>query len=125
MEPEITIQGTEDTGIIKTTTWPDGSPAIIEMTTPKGHFEEHRTENGRYISTPGARTLPEDDIHQALGRFREGDWGNTDKEDGKMNDLSRSDGEGIALGIYESGETTFWVHGDGPNTPTVLLPHEY
>ena len=125
MTPEISIEGTEETGIVKTTMWPDGGPAIIEVTAPRGHFEEHRAENGSYISTPGARTLPEEDIHQALGRFRKGDWGNVDQDSREMNDLSRSDGEGTIMGIYQSGQTTFWVHGDGPNTPTVLFPHEY
>ena len=42
-----------------------------------------------------------------------------------MNDLNRCDEEGAATGVYQNGEKTFWVHENGQNTPTALLPREY
>ena len=134
-QPRETGKHGKDGTEVTTTSWPDGSAVrtevtpqglpVITVTAPRGHFGRHQSGHGPYISTPGARELDQADLLEALGRFRAGDWGDACEEEREMNDLSRSEGEGVSMGVYTSGGATFWIHQIDQNEPTALLPEEY
>ena len=121
---EITTASWPDGSAVRTMVPPQGAP-VITVTAPRGHFGRHESEHGPYISTPGARKLDQTDLLEALGRFRAGDWGDACEEDREMNDLSRSGGEGVVMGVYSSGDREFWIHEPVGEEPTVLLPEEH
>ena len=110
---------------VETVTWPDKGPGLVRVTPPRGHFGRHQSEHGPYTSTPGTRKLDRADILEGLRRFHAGDWGDTSEEDAELNDMSRKDGEGTAMGAYQSAGQTFWVHRIDRDEPTVLLPEEH
>ena len=121
---ETIVEGNPEDGFVSTTLRENGV-TVIQITPPEGHFATHTSSQGDYITTPGARQLPEEDILQALSRFIQKDWGDAGPQDQEFNDKNWESG-GLLLGAYRSGETTFWIHRSSHGElPTVLLPNEY
>jgi hypothetical protein len=84
-------------------------------------------ELGRVVSTPGAlANLSRENIENALGRHRRGDWGDIGRSDWGENEASLKEGFRL-FSVYSSqkGEK-FWVITEADRSSTcVLLPGEY
>lgn len=102
------------------------NPVVIQETRiVEDHYQEHESPEGPYTSTTGARTIPEEDIHNALRRFKPRDWGNVDERNQASNELSHKTQDGIVLGRYKSKDAEFWIYQIKSEPPIILLPHEY
>ena len=86
---------------------------------------------GQVLSTPGAlEAIPMEEIHTALRRHQNGDWGDVCEEDRGLNDRALKDGSRI-LSVYHSGQSKVWIITEAADdnghraATTVLLPEEY
>lgn len=82
---------------------------------------------GKLFTTPGAcRSIPRDEIVNALIRHKQGDWGNVGNADREENDLALKAGLRIVSTYESSGGTRFWIITEADwSATTVLLPDEY
>ena len=82
---------------------------------------------GQLVITAGAQqVLKEDEIHNALMRHSQGDWGEVCEEDKKTNDHACENGFRL-LSAYESSKgIKYWLITEGNRSvTTILLPEEY
>ena len=104
---------------------------VLEIIPPPDHFQAGHSPSGPYISTPGARKLQTGEIHEALRRFRQQDWGElVSRHDHAVNDRNFRTREGPVLACYGEEENKppgrVWIHlGRHAPHPTVMLPEEY
>ena len=76
------------------------------------------TANARSILTPA-------EIHEALQRHAQGDWGNVCKDDAELNDRSLEDGDRL-LSAYGDGSRRFWIITEADRSATtILMPQDY
>ena len=82
---------------------------------------------GRLFMTPGvAADLPMREVHEALCRHAQGDWGDVGPEDWAANDQSVQDGSRMLSSYRTIGGIKFWIITEGDRSmTTVLLPEEY
>jgi hypothetical protein len=90
-------------------------------------------ELGPMYMTPGVMEWIEDDrtyrllqVHTALQRYTEEDWGNLDDHDQRANKMALRNGLRI-MGVYDiGGPEDLWImtNGDRSGT-TILFPSEY
>ena len=89
-----------------------------------------KLELGKLVVTTNAlrNGVTDEDIHFALDRHREGDWGNVDAHDKAANNaaLNEKDPQRV-LSSYESlNGTKFWIITEWDRSvTTVLLPEDY
>lgn len=78
-----------------------------------------------FASTGASERLAPGEIHLALWRHAQGDWGELSAEDAALNDEAVTRGTRI-LSAYTSGGERFWIVTEADRTATtVLLPSEY
>lgn len=72
-------------------------------------------------------TIPRADVLKALGRYMQGDWGDTCEDDKFSNDEALKDSaEGFMVVYHDSNNIKFWIITDyGRERTTVLLPEDY
>ena len=82
---------------------------------------------GRTFITPTAQAvLHPQDVFQSLARHANGDWGDCDPEDAKLNTHSVTDGSRIFSVYHDRQNTKFWIITEaGRHATTVLLPEDY
>jgi len=82
---------------------------------------------GKVYSTPGAlEALEPDEVHGALARHAQGDWGDVPLEDAQENELSVREGFRILSSYTSRAGVRFWVITEADrSTTTLLLPSEY
>lgn len=82
---------------------------------------------GKTVATPGVIaciTLLE--IHLALTRHHNGDWGNLDEEDMQSNEDALIEGSRLLSAYYSNQGIKFWIITEADRSvTTVLLPSEY
>ena len=124
MEYEFTIeQAANNTTIV---TKQEGDLTSIEIIPAQDHFQIRQGPGGQYLTTPGARELPRQDVEEALRRYHSQDWGdNIHPQDNQSNSRNHRRGQGLILAEYQSQQTKFWIHQQPPKPPTVMLPAEY
>ena len=114
--------------LLRTSTAPDALP-LVEIIPPRDHFQNEESPSGAYISTPGARRLPPEEVHEALRRFSQNDWGEpTSPDDHRINDRNIRTREGAVLASYgqDGPMGRIWIHlGRHAQHPTVMIPEEY
>lgn len=89
-------------------------------------------ELGKVVMTISVHDKYRDDrrfstfVNCSLGRYIEGDWGDTCEEDREQNDISVAEGERI-LAVYKyNDDTTIWIITEWDRSvTTILFPHEY
>lgn len=82
---------------------------------------------GEIYVTPGVMNrIPQFEIHEALVRHVNGDWGEVCKEDWELNDEALELGHRI-LSVYTSSNgVKFWIITEADRSiTTILLPEEY
>jgi hypothetical protein len=83
---------------------------------------------GQIVATPGAvAAFPESFLTECFQKHSSGDWGDTPKEDAKMNNEAMTTGDRI-MSSYKLGSKKLWVitEGEGPDrVTTFLLPSDY
>jgi len=81
---------------------------------------------GTYVTTGALAVLSMAEIHAALGRHQQGDWGDVSATDREENEMSITEGFRI-LSVYRSDRGgVFWVITEADRSSTaVLLPEEY
>ena len=98
---------------------------LLEIIPAPGHYQERQSPHGPYQTTPGSRELPEADIIKGLEKFHRQDWGQIHPGDIPLNNMNHREGNGSLMGVYRSGETTFWIRqGHHYQPPNVFLPEE-
>lgn len=83
---------------------------------------------GQIVATPAAlETFPREEVMSYLARHHAGDWGDTPKQDAKMNDKAVTSGDRI-MSSYKRGEDKLWIITEGEGVDrvtTILLPEDY
>ena len=83
---------------------------------------------GTLVATPGANsTFSPEQMGASFQRHLSGDWGDTPKEDAKMNDRAVTSGDRIMSSYPFDGEK-LWIITEGEaehRVTTFLLPEEY
>ena len=82
---------------------------------------------GQIVITRNALdTLKQSDVHAALRRHLQGDWGDVDAEDRKANDSALVHAARL-LSVYHAADgTKFWIITEADRSATtVLLPDDY
>ena len=124
----LETRATPDGGIIRTLVTREGIK-VVEVTPPEGHFQTLESPHGRYISTPGCRRKPPEEVHEALRRFHQQDWGElASRHDHAANDHNFRTREGAVLAAYgrRGVDDQIRVHlGSRAEIPTVMRPEEY
>lgn len=119
--------GNPQDGHLRVSTTPEGY-TLVEVIPPQDHFQTLESPWGAYISTPGCRSLPLAEVHEAPRRFYQQDWGNVYREDQEWGDHNRRTREGPVLAAYGGRGPIgkIWVHlGRHAPHPTAILPGEY
>ena len=102
---------------------------FVEIIPPSDHFQNEESPSGAYISTPGARRLPPEEVHEALRRFSQKDWGELEYQDDRwINDRNIRTREGAVRAAYgqDGPMARIWIHlGRDAQHPTVMIPEEY
>ena len=102
---------------------------FVEIIPPRDHFQNEESPSGAYISTPGARRLPQEEVHEALRRFSQKDWGElASQDDHWINDRNIRTREGAVRASYgqDGPIARIWIHlGRHAQHPTVMMPEEY
>ena len=102
---------------------------VVEIIPPPDHFQNEESPSGAYISTPGARRFPPEEVHEALRRFSQKDWGElAAQDDHRRNDHNIRTREGTVLASYgqDGPIDRIWIHlGRHAQNPTVMVPEEY
>lgn len=84
---------------------------------------------GQLVATPGAIDWMNDNrVHPSdlIDRHIEGDWGDLDDEDKRMNDHAVQAGNLRILSAYKVGTGEVWVITEADrSSTTILLPEEY
>ena len=82
---------------------------------------------GRVVITANALAhLSDVDVHGALRRHVQGDWGDVGEEDRQENDFSLREGFRILSAYHSANGTKFWVITEHDRSvTTVLLPEDY
>ena len=91
---------------------------------------------GRVVMTRGIKAKIEaewgrarkfnDAIRRALGQYKRGNWGKTDRQGAKMNDEAAEDGESRILAVYPTVEGDIWIITERDRSATtILFPNEY
>ncbi len=82
---------------------------------------------GQLVITRGAlEVLDREDVHQAVSRHANGDWGEVDPEDWKENDFSVENGFRILSSYTSKKGVKFWIITEADRSATtILLPEEY
>jgi len=91
------------------------------------HVIEHAFSLGQIVATRNALdSLPLPDIHAALDRHQQGDWGDVCKADHAANDAAVFE-KGRLLSVYKTaGGTKFWIITEWDRSATtILLPEDY
>lgn len=88
-------------------------------------------ELGNVVCTRGVHNdICEDEslftfVATSLCRYAQCDWGDTDKEDCKINDAAVK-GEDRILAVYKKADTTIWIITEWDRSvTTILYPEEY
>ena len=83
--------------------------------------------SGQIVITPTAlNTLSQTDVHAALRRHLQGDWGDVDEEDRRTNDQSLKHGARLLSVYHAANGTKFWIITEADRSATtVLLPDDY
>lgn len=82
---------------------------------------------GRILATPGAlEALASSDIHTAMTRHSNGDWGDLCPEDIQANEEALRHGDRLLSAYHGQNQTKFWIITEADRSATtVLLPSEY
>lgn len=82
---------------------------------------------GQIVATTHvADNLSKEDIHNALVRHEQGDWGDCEDEDKEQNDAAVTHGERIFSVYRNSGGKKFWIITEADRSvTTVLFPEDY
>jgi hypothetical protein len=86
-----------------------------------------RFELGQVVATTNAdETLNHEDIHTALHRHSNCDWGNVCSEDWAQNNHAVKKGFRILSAYKDRNDTKFWIITEADRSvTTVLLPEDY
>ena len=93
---------------------------------------EQKFELGRLVTTRSVRDLMESDIEFetfvkiSIAKYIHNDWGDTCKEDAKMNDEAVKSGKDRVLAVYKRPgpgheDQTIWIITEGDHSVTALL----
>jgi len=82
---------------------------------------------GRLLATPSVVSqIDPQDVHNALVRHIQGDWGDIGHEDWQENELSLKEGFRLFSVYHAANGTKFWVITEADRSATtVLLPEDY
>lgn len=82
---------------------------------------------GRTVITPAALdTLHSDDVHAAMQRHVNGDWGEVSQADWAENELSLDQGFRLLSEYRDRHDRRFWIITEADRSATtVLLPEDY
>lgn len=82
---------------------------------------------GKLVATPNAlRAISTAELSQATHRHLQGDWGDLDPEDKKVNDEALAHGGRLLSAYQAENGTRFWIITEADRSvTTVLLPEEY
>ena len=82
---------------------------------------------GQLVMTRGALdALDKKSVVKAIQRHRQGDWGELDPEDSKLNDQCLQEGGRLLSAYHDANDTKFWIITEADRSSTcVLLPEEY
>ena len=98
---------------------------------------EQKFELGRLVTTRSVHDLMENDIEFktfvkiSIGKYIHNDWGDTCKNDAKMNDEAVKSGKDLILAVYKRPspgheDQTIWIITEWDHSvTTVLFPSEY
>ncbi len=79
-----------------------------------------------YTTAEASRTLPPEDITEALSRHARGDWGDLCQEDRDLNESALRDGNRLLSVYYAGNGVKFWIVTEADRrATTVLLPDDY
>jgi hypothetical protein len=81
---------------------------------------------GQVVITANAQhAIHPADVHQALARHAQGDWGDLCPEDAQLNEQALTHGDRL-LSVYGTAERRFWIITEADRSvTTVLLPTDY
>jgi len=94
---------------------------------PKASQKKVRVLLGRIVATPNALAqVPIVEIHQALARHVQGDWGDLDKEDQGRNNAALRDGERLLSAYTTTTGRKYWIITEATREiTTILMPEDY
>jgi hypothetical protein len=83
--------------------------------------------HGQVVATPNAlNSVPPDEIHVALSRHLQGDWGDVGEDDWKENELSLKEGFRLFSSYHTLAGVKFWIITEADRSvTTILLPLDY
>lgn len=82
---------------------------------------------GRIVATPNAlNQVPTTEMHKAINRHTQGDWGDVDGSDRNANEYSLNHGERLLSVYHASNRVKFWIITEADRSSTcILLPEDY
>lgn len=87
---------------------------------------------GQLLVTAGVDQKTKEDkgfyifVSTSLGRYTQCDWGDTCKEDKKLNDNAVKSGDDRILAVYKYYDITIWIITERDRSATtILFPEEY
>lgn len=82
---------------------------------------------GQVVATPNAmKTIPDEEILNALMRHVQGDWGELDSEDRTSNDRALKHGGRLFSAYISIQKNKFWIITEADrSSTTILLPEDY
>lgn len=93
--------------------------------------EKRKFEMGNLYQTMGINSAIQnapslsEELSNCLRLFANGDWGDMDTEDCKLNDEAIANGDRI-FGAYETSVGRIWIITESDRSATtILFPHEY
>lgn len=95
---------------------------------------EKSFETGTFLTTAPIRYKMKDDdkfrawVFMCVGRFKKGDWGNTEANDRRENDEAVKTGEGRIFAVYKKSlvEDSIWIVTEPDRQSTIIMfPDEY
>ncbi|HWL07294.1 MAG TPA: hypothetical protein VNQ76_02665 [Planctomicrobium sp.] len=100
---------------------------IAKSGSPLSGIGPPKFSSGQVVITRNTlETLTQEEVHTALARHLQGDWGDCDPEDAAENELSLTEGFRLFSVYHTAAQVKFWVITEADRSvTTVLLPEDY